>query len=833
MKKSIILLLLSFCFIGFNNAQNFCAIDPELQQLLEQKNDELIDVNIILKSQIDVDKLESRKLRFDDKESKRDAVLKEFKNFTEESQSDVLSILQAGTRSSSVRDIRSHWITNMINCKVSRDVVRQLAQHPGVAALSYNKREYMLFEEKAENATPLRGMTENVTKVNADKVWDSGYTGKGILVSVLDTGVNTDHVDLKDHLWDGGEQYPNHGYNTLDHSNDVRDNDGHGTHCAGIICGDGTSGTQTGIAPDATLMCIKVLGDDGKGSVDAIISGIEFSVEHYADVLSLSLGASSPDMFTSSMYRSTFTNLLELDVIAAVAAGNDGHRTDEFPVPRNINAPGNCPPAWIHPDQQANAGGTSSIVCVGAVDYNDVPAYFTSEGPVTWVGSEWNDYPIDMSSDIEPGWMYYDNGLFYTGIGGLESFSWGVMFPPSKLQQYENGELTKVSMFDCLAHRGEIEIYQDGNRPDEATLIHSQYYSTDGSNVFVEFELEMPLAIDHTKNLWVIFKTDEGLHGPAAVCGLSENPNGRWLGYESGYGMTWFDMQDIDLSYTWMIRAFVTNFNGEISTLCNDSENEFGLIRPDVCAPGVDIISCAHNSNDSFVSMSGTSMATPCVAGTIALMLEKNPDLTPAQICEALEMSAVKLTDKKDNKTGNGRIDAVAIFDFLDEEQEEECIAPGNITAMAIDNYSIEVSWDASATADEYEVYRDDEKIASVKSLSYTDKELNGKTKYCYTVKSVCDAGISDASDEACAMTLSENVKEQIVSFGIYPNPVEDEIHISSEETIREMTIYNIYGIALSNSQQPTVNVSDLNSGIYFIKIKTDNREIIRQFIKK
>ena len=79
MKKPIVLLLLLFCINIFNYAQNLCYIDPELQQLINQKSDDLISVNIILKSQIDVNKLSSRTQRFSDRDAKNDAVLKEFK----------------------------------------------------------------------------------------------------------------------------------------------------------------------------------------------------------------------------------------------------------------------------------------------------------------------------------------------------------------------------------------------------------------------------------------------------------------------------------------------------------------------------------------------------------------------------------------------------------------------------------------------------------------------------------------------------------------------------------------------------------------------------------
>ena len=90
-----------------------------------------------------------------------------------------------------------------------------------------------------------------------------------------------------------------------------------------------------------------------------------------------------------------------------------------------------------------------------------------------------------------------------------------------------------------------------------------------------------------------------------------------------------------------------------------------GLIRPDVCAPGVNIKSLDYNNTSGYTTMDGTSQATPCVAGIVALMLQKNPELTPAQICQILEETSVKLTPNKSNITGVGRVDALAAINAV------------------------------------------------------------------------------------------------------------------------------------------------------------------------
>lgn len=863
MKKLLTFLSLILCITNLNHAQTPCAIDSELQQLMLQKSDELISVNIIFKSQIDVNKLNSRGQAFLDKESKRKAVLKEFKNFSEKNQSEVLSILQAETRSNRVQDVTCHWITNMINCKVSSDVILQLAQHPDIEAITYNKLEYMLFDEEIQEVQPSRGLTSNVTTVNADDLWNKGFTGKGILVSVMDTGVNTNHIDLKDHLWDGGAAYPNHGYNSLDKNNDVTDTHGHGTHCAGTVCGDGTSGTQHGVAPDATLMCVKVLGADGKGSVEAIVDGVEFSVENGADVLSLSLGLSFPDSYSSITLRRAFENLLMFDVVASVAAGNDRDKINEYIIPRNINAPGNCPPPWIHPDQKANSGALTSVVCVGAVDSNDKVAYFSSEGPTTWAGTEWNDYKLDMATDLEPGWLNYDDGTYASNISAGATFSWGVMFPPEKLKDFENGKLTTVSMFDCLEHSGEIEIYQGGETPSKGTLKHKQTYSCTGSYKFVEVELSKSLTIDNTKNLWVILTSNYGEYGPAAACRVLSDPNGRWFGTKIGFVTKWQDICEHGLNYTWMIRAFVTNYNGKVATLGAEENTDFGLIRPDVCAPGVGIVSCSHTSNTGQALMSGTSMATPCVTGVMALLLEENPDLTPAQICEALEMSAKKLTDKKSNLTGSGRIDALAASTYIGQALTTIALKEVAVTEIkANEEITLPVTLSNLGTASSHditlELSSDDPYVSIVKDIAnfgfiYPKKEATND----FVVKASASTpdgheinftltDVSENADEtpwtATFSVKVSNPKDEISelnsAFTIFPNPVEKQLVIETDIKVEEVEIYDVFGRLQdykTTGQQgmTSIDVSEFNAGVYFIKIKTDKGEVTKRFIKK
>ena len=117
-----------------------------------------------------------------------------------------------------------------------------------------------------------------------------------------------------------------------------------GTHCAGAIAGNGASGSQTGIAPDAKIMALKILNSSGSGTESGVWDGIQFAVENGANVLSMSIGwlhAWGPDR---QAWRTTMSNTLAAGVIASVAAGNEGDEQYSYPIPDNIRTPGDCPP---------------------------------------------------------------------------------------------------------------------------------------------------------------------------------------------------------------------------------------------------------------------------------------------------------------------------------------------------------------------------------------------------------------------------------------------------------------------------------------------------------
>lgn len=457
--------------------------------LSEKQDDEFISINIVLKAQYDQHLLENKSSYYASRSKQREYVVGELKAFSLQQQQELLGYLDLKQTAGMVREIRPYWITNMVNCKAKPAVIAELMSRKDLSLISHNKKEFLetqftpgaeaIMMEADKLSTP--DLAWNVARLNADKVWDLGYTGEGVVVAVIDSGVNYLHRDIRDNMWEHPD-FPNHGYNFWDDNHDTMDFSSHGAHVAGTVAGTGLSGTATGVAPGARIMALRVMSATGTFDGSTVLSAIQFAVEYGAHIMNLSLGIRNLEPEQEGVWRTTMNNVLHAGVIAVVAAGNSGSSAERT-VPRNIQIFGSIPPPWLHPDQEVR-GGTSSVICVGAVTDTDSITGFSSRGPVTWQeATPYYDYPYDP--------------------------------------------------------------------------------------------------------------------GP-------------------------------------------------------------GLIRPDVVAPGFQITSLLHNSETGYALKNGTSMASPAVAGVLALMLSRNPALTPRELGQRLETTSRALSEVKSNTYGSGLVDAHA-----------------------------------------------------------------------------------------------------------------------------------------------------------------------------
>ena len=208
--------------------------------------------------------------------------------------------------------IKQHWIVNVVSAKVPAGAIECLASHPDVEKV-WLDRKLTITEPAAISASADYGDGT----ISAPSLWEIGYNGTGVNISILDTGIDDTHPDL------------NCGRVILecDFTDDSTTDDlyGHGTHCAGIAAGENNTTTGvSGVANNATLLNAKVMNQSGVGYDSWVISGIEWSVEHHADVLSMSFGSWQRDGAGRDPLGMAVSNAVIAGCVAVAAAGNSG-----------------------------------------------------------------------------------------------------------------------------------------------------------------------------------------------------------------------------------------------------------------------------------------------------------------------------------------------------------------------------------------------------------------------------------------------------------------------------------------------------------------------------
>jgi subtilisin len=152
----------------------------------------------------------------------------------------------------------------------------------------------------------------NIQQINADKVQAANITGTGVRVAVIDTGIDYTHPDLAG-VYAGG-------YNVLTGTDDPMDDNGHGTHCSGILAATGSSRGIYGTAPGISLYGVKVLPANGEGRMSDVIQGIFWAKNNSMQVASMSLGSDED----SQALHDAVDEATAGGVLIVAAAGNSG-----------------------------------------------------------------------------------------------------------------------------------------------------------------------------------------------------------------------------------------------------------------------------------------------------------------------------------------------------------------------------------------------------------------------------------------------------------------------------------------------------------------------------
>ena len=367
-----------------------------------------------------------------------------------------------GGQAEGIEELVPLWIVGAVKVRARPAALEKLLMVKKAHSLSIERAKpiHNLFDSETPGTLPsgsssvsAESMGWGVQKIRAPEAWKLGASGEGVVVAVLDSGVNIRHPDLESNIWmnagetgtdsqgqdkssngldDDGNGYVDdlYGWNFEENSNDISDYLGHGTQAAGIIAGQGKKGVQTGVAPKAKVMALRsccLLG--GEVAESAIWEALQYAMKQGARVVSMSVSMKHWGKPNYVFWRRASEVLNSAGIVHVNSAGNRGKGNEPF----NIGAPGSNPPAWLHPLQSQDASNLSSMITVGAVDFDDQVRPYSSVGPVTWEEvPEYGDFQYangkkagllkpDICAPSETPSLSFD-GLNYTpSFGGTSS----------------------------------------------------------------------------------------------------------------------------------------------------------------------------------------------------------------------------------------------------------------------------------------------------------------------------------------------------------------------------------------------------------------------------
>jgi thermitase len=257
---------------------------------------------------------------------------------------------------------------------VQKEVPRQLVLREPAADLP---NDPMFGEQWALNNLGQDGGKKRAD-IDALEAWATTKGSEEVVVAVLDTGVDYNHPDLVGNMWVRPASLPPYtddelgtfndlnGYNGTDKDTDPMDDNGHGTHCAGIIGAEGDNGEGiTGINQKVQIMPLKFLGRGGFGSTNDAIEAINYAIDRKKNGVNVRIiSASWGSTAKSKALEDTIGAAGEAGILFVAAAGNDGSNNDSRPhYPSNYDLP--------------------NVISVAALDRNDQLASFSNYGVKT------------------------------------------------------------------------------------------------------------------------------------------------------------------------------------------------------------------------------------------------------------------------------------------------------------------------------------------------------------------------------------------------------------------------------------------------------------------
>lgn len=502
-------------------------------------------------------------------------------------------------------EVRYEYTTVFNGLSVEADYadLETIQDLPGVKD-AYVSQVYQLIEPVNETK-----LADSVPAIGGDISQKTGYTGKGMVVAILDTGLDTSHEafqnavngpkfskqDIADKLASDSLRVGNVNVNSIYQSDkipfayDYYDNDtnvsggnSHGTHVAGIV--GANSGQVTGVAPDAQLMIMKIFGDDGSGAYDSdIIAALEDAVVLGADAVNMSLGMTAGfSEAASTKTREVYQRVKNAGISLMCAAGNEYSSSYK-------SAGGTDLPLASNPDNGAVASPSTYGAALSVASMNNMKA----TAPYLLVG----DRKIRYSDPAETASKQIAslNGTYEyvaCGVGATSNFTGKTLANKVALIQRageENGEILTFAQKEANAKKAGAK----------AVII---YDNVEGDLVNMATDGSIPAVF--------ISKAD---------------------------GEAMLDASDKHVSFSKSYLAkFQDAYSGKMSDFSSWGVTPDLKLKPEITAPGGNIYSTLPGG--LYGSMSGTSMASPHMAGAAVVMAQYitempgGPDMTQQEI---------------------------------------------------------------------------------------------------------------------------------------------------------------------------------------------------------
>ncbi|WP_339234791.1 S8 family serine peptidase [Bacillus sp. FSL K6-1012] len=227
------------------------------------------------------------------------------------------------------------------------ETVKEFKQDPDILYVENNvtftaadNTELKVLSENADTTDNFEQW--NLEPIQVKQAWKEGLTGKNVKIAVIDSGISP-HDDLS----------ISGGYSAVSYTSSYKDDNGHGTHVAGIIGAKHNGYGIDGIAPEAQIYAVKALDQNGSGDLQGLLKGIDWSIANGMDIVNMSLGTSSD----SQILHDAMDKAYEKGVLLVAASGNEGN-----------GKPVNYPAAY------------SSVVAVSATNQHNQLAAFSTTG---------------------------------------------------------------------------------------------------------------------------------------------------------------------------------------------------------------------------------------------------------------------------------------------------------------------------------------------------------------------------------------------------------------------------------------------------------------------